>query len=198
MRYTAGHKDETHRRILDVAGRLFRKNGIASVGLASIMKDAGLTNGAFYAHFASKEALVKEVLGDILDQRDLQIIEGLKNGASLKQFIYEYLSPLHRDHCESGCPTSAFVSELIHHSKSTRNLFTEKTERIFDRIGQQLNGKDTSRANAAISIFSLLLGALQLSRAVTDKSLSDQILKAASETAIGLISTMPDEDRNLR
>lgn len=196
MRYSSGHKDETHRRILDVAGRLFRKNGITAVGLASIMKDAGLTNGAFYAHFDSKEALVKEVLGDILDQRDLQIVEALKNGASLKQFIYDYLSPFHRDHCESGCPTSAFVSELVHHSKSTRTLFTEKTERIFDRIGQQLHGGKSRQANLAISVFSLMVGALQLSRAVTDKSLSDQILKAASETAIGLISNMPDEDGN--
>ncbi len=194
MRYKAGHKDETHQRILDIAGKLFRKNGIASVGLASIMKDAGLTNGAFYAHFDSKETLVKEVLGDILDQRDLQIVEGLKNGASLKQFIYDYLSPFHRDHCESGCPTSAFISELIHHSKSTRTLFTEKTVRIFDRIEQQIQGENSYRANLAISIFSLMVGALQLSRAVTDKIVSEKILKAASETAISLISTMSDED----
>jgi TetR/AcrR family transcriptional repressor of nem operon len=188
MRYTEGHKDETHQRILDVAGTLFRKKGITAVGLATIMKEAGLTNGAFYAHFKSKEVLVKEVLGDILDKRDDQILAAIKNGASLEHLILEYLSPFHRDHIDSGCPASALITELVHHSKATRNLFTEKTERMFQRISEQLKGERTRGKNISLSVYSLMVGAIQLSRAVTDKSLSDQILKAASETAISLIS----------
>lgn len=188
MRYTEGHKDETHQRILDVAGKLFRKNGITAVGLATIMKEAGLTNGAFYAHFKSKEVLVKQVLADILDKRDNQILEALKNGASLEQLILDYLSPFHRDHIDSGCPASALITELIHHSKATRTLFTEKAERMFERISGQLQVENSRRSNISLSVYSLMVGAIQLSRAVTNKGLSDKILKAASETAISLIS----------
>lgn len=188
MRYDSGHKDETHRRILNVAGEQFRKNGIASVGLASIMKEAGLTNGAFYSHFKSKEALLAEVLGDILDQREIKIIEALKSGIKLEHHIKEYLSPFHRDNCESGCPTSALISELINHSKSTRKLFTEKTERTFTHIANQLQGDVHERSMIAISLFSLMIGALQLSRVMTDKKLSEDILKSATVTALKMIS----------
>jgi len=69
MRYDKGHKDETRRHILDVASAQFRESGIAAVGLAGIMSEAGLTNGAFYTHFASKEDLVQEVLTDALTRR---------------------------------------------------------------------------------------------------------------------------------
>lgn len=189
MRYADGHKDETHRRILDVAATLFHKNGIASVGLATIMKEAGLTNGAFYAHFSSKEALVSEVLGDILDQKEIQLLEALKSDSSLHKYICEYLSPQHRDERENGCPTAALLSELVHHSKSTRKIFTEKSAKFLEHVGSQLKGDEGRRSKLAISVYSLMVGALQLSRAVTDKKLSEQILKSASETATSLIST---------
>lgn len=188
MRYDKGHKDETHRRIIDVAAKEFRKNGIASVGIATIMKESDLTNGAFYSHFSSKEALVKEVLGELLDQQDDLTVTAFENGSSLKEIINSYLSPLHRDNCETGCPTAALLSELIHHSKSTKTLFTKKLEIVFERFAKQLEEKNTPQYKKAISIFSLMIGALQLSRAVTKESLSDQILKDAADTALQIIS----------
>lgn len=95
-------------------------------------------------------------------------------------------------HWVANCPDEKLVPYALtaHHSKSTRTLFTQKTEKFFERLAQQLTGEDTERATLAVSVVSLMVGALQLSRAVTDKNLSEQILKAASKTAVGLTSTM--------
>lgn len=185
MRYEDGHKDETHRRILDVASRLFCKNGIGNVGIALIMKEAGLTNGAFYAHFKSKEALVAEMLGDLLDQREFKYTE---RNSTIAEFLKEYLSPLHRDNPECGCPMAALLSELVFHSKLTRKIFTEKAESLLTRLASQIQGAATKRNRNAIAIVSMLIGALQLSRAVTDKKLSDEILSSVYTTATTLIA----------
>src|SRR3954470_6306827 len=96
MRYAPEHNEETHERILDVASRLFREHGIAAVGLARVMSEAGLTVGTFYTHFKSKEALVREALLRSLDARHQQV-EQLRRGDDLELAIRTYLSPEHRD-----------------------------------------------------------------------------------------------------
>jgi TetR/AcrR family transcriptional repressor of nem operon len=106
MRYEKGHKDATRDRIIDVASRQFRENGVAAVGLAGIMSDAGLTNGAFYTHFESKEDLVQAVLASGLNRRET----ALQTGSGLEAMIRDYLSPKHRDGAGRGCPTAALVA----------------------------------------------------------------------------------------
>src|ERR1700761_3630260 len=106
MRYSTEHNEETRDRILAEASRLFRDKGIAAVGLAAVMKAAGLTVGTFYTHFASKEALVKEALRRSLVERAEELKETLRTG-DLESALRMYLSPEHRDHPELGCPTAA-------------------------------------------------------------------------------------------
>ena len=187
MRYEKGHKDETRRHILDVASAQFRESGIAAVGLAGIMSEAGLTNGAFYSHFASKEELVREVLTDALTRREERHKANLENGVALETTIRDYLSTRHRDRAGTGCPTAALVAEIARHPKATRDAFTGKVADIIVLMAEQIRqGSAKDRRRKAITIYSTMVGALQLARAVNDKSLSDEILENAVEAAVAI------------
>jgi len=185
MRYDKGHKDETRRHILDVASAQFRESGIAAVGLAGIMSEAGLTNGAFYTHFASKEELVREVLTEALTRREERHKANLENGVALETTIRDYLSTRHRDRAGTGCPTAALVAEIARHPKATRDAFTGKVSDIIVLVAEQIRqGSAKERRRKAITIYSTMVGALQLARAVNDRKLSDEILENAIEAAV--------------
>ena len=185
MRYDKGHKDETRRHILDVASAQFRESGIAAVGLAGIMSAAGLTNGAFYSHFASKEELVREVLIDALTRREERHRNNLENGVALEATIREYLSTRHRDRAGTGCPTAALAAEIARHPKATRDAFTGKVADIIVLMAEQIRqGSPEQRRRKAITIYATMVGALQLARAVNDKPLSDEILETAVDAAL--------------
>ena len=98
MRYEKGHKENTRQHLLEVASREFRKDGIEAVGIAGLMKTAGLTNGAFYAHFDSKEDLVREVLASTFDSQLAAFKTAFESGASMEDVIRDYLSPKRSDH----------------------------------------------------------------------------------------------------
>lgn len=186
-RYEKGHKDETRRHILDVASTQFRESGIAAVGLAGIMSEAGLTNGAFYTHFASKEELVREVLSEALNRREERHKANLENGVALEATIRDYLSTRHRDHAGAGCPTAALVAEIARHPKATREAFTGKMSDLIALMAEQIRqGSAEERRRKAIAIYAIMVGALQLSRAVSDRRLSDEILENAVEAAVAL------------
>lgn len=186
-RYEKGHKDETRRHILDVASTQFRESGIAAVGLAGIMSEAGLTNGAFYTHFASKEELVREVLSEALNRREKRHKANLENGVALEATIRDYLSTRHRDHAGAGCPTAALVAEIARHPKATREAFTGKMSDLIALMAEQIRqGSAEERRRKAIAIYAIMVGALQLSRAVSDRRLSDEILENAVKTAVAI------------
>ncbi|MBR0882668.1 TetR/AcrR family transcriptional repressor of nem operon [Bradyrhizobium japonicum] len=186
-RYDKGHRDTTRRHILDVASTQFRESGIAAVGLAGIMAEAGLTNGAFYTHFASKEDLVRAVLLDALERREQRHKDNLENGVALETVIRDYLSPRHRDRAATGCPTAALVSEIARHPKATREAFTGKMSDILALMAAQMpEGTPAERRRRAIAAYATMVGALQLSRAVSDRQLSEEILENAVEAALAL------------
>ena len=186
-RYDKGHRDTTRRHILDVASTQFRENGIAAVGLAGIMAEAGLTNGAFYTHFASKEDLVRAVLLDALERREQRHKDNLENGVALETVIRDYLSPRHRDRAATGCPTAALVSEIARHPKATREAFTGKMSDILALMAAQMpEGTPAERRRRAIAAYATMVGALQLSRAVSDRQLSEEILENAVDAALAL------------
>jgi len=186
-RYDKGHRDTTRRHILDVASTQFRESGIAAVGLAGIMAEAGLTNGAFYTHFASKEDLVRAVLLDALERREQRHRDNLENGVALETVIRDYLSPKHRDRAATGCPTAALVSEIARHPKATREAFTGKMSDILALMAAQMpDGTPAERRRRAIAAYATMVGALQLSRAVSDRQLSEEILENAVDAALAL------------
>jgi AcrR family transcriptional regulator len=187
MRYEKGHKETTRRHILDVASVQFRENGVAAVGLAGIMAEAGLTNGAFYTHFESKEDLVQAVLVDALTRREEKHRANLQSSIGLESVIRDYLSARHRDGAGSGCPTAALVAEIARHPKKTRDAFTGKISDIIALMAAQLReGRPEQRRRNGVAIYATMVGALQLARAVNDRKLSDEILENAVDAALKL------------
>jgi AcrR family transcriptional regulator len=185
MRYEKGHKDLTRQRIVEVASRQFREHGVAAVGIAGIMADAGLTNGAFYAHFDSKEDLVREVLSHAGFRNKLS--KAAENGTGLAGAIRDYLSQNHRDNPGQGCPTSALVAEIARHPKATRDAFTGKVDDVIELIAEGLDAaSEAERRRRAVAIYALMVGALQLARAVNDKRLSAEILQSGADEAVAL------------
>lgn len=186
MRYAKGHKDWTRQHIVEVAAKKFREEGLAAAGIAGLMAEAGLTNGAFYNHFESKEHLVQEAMAHALGKRDAAMREA-GPGAG-EAFIRSYLTPSHRDGPGQGCFTAALAAEIARHPDSTREAFTQAIQRTLGRIGAELpDGLPAEeREQKAAAIYAVMVGALQLARAVTDEALSNRILAGGLEAALAL------------
>jgi TetR/AcrR family transcriptional repressor of nem operon len=188
MRYGKDHKQATRQRILEAAGRRFKQDGIDGAGVAAVMSDAGLTNGAFYAHFTSKEDLVANVLADQLRAQRQSFDSQPSDRAGLEAFVRAYLSPQHRDQCADGCPSAALLDEIARRPGATRQVFTDELMRVIDDIASRLDPTDANAARTdALTIFGLMVGTLQLARALTDRDLSDQLLTRGAETALRLL-----------
>ncbi len=196
MRFEKGHKEHTRQRIIETASRKFRKDGVAATGIAGLMADAGLTHGGFYAHFASKEELVRAALEEALSQnyaRRQEVLGQVAPGAdSLEALIRFYLRPAHRDTPEHGCAAAALVSEIARHEPETRAAFTGRLQRLLDQIAGLLPPEMDAKArdSLAIGLFGTLLGCLQMARAVNDPVLSTQILESGERAALALARTV--------
>jgi TetR/AcrR family transcriptional repressor of nem operon len=189
MRYGKDQKQATRQRILEAAGRRFKQDGIDGAGVAALMSDAGLTNGAFYAHFASKEDLVANVLADQLRAQRQSLDAQPADRAGLEAFIRSYLSPQHRDQCADGCPSAALLDEIARRPAATRQVFTDELMAEIDDIASRLDPTDIEAARTdALTIFGLMVGTLQLARALTDRDLSDQLLARGVETALKMLN----------
>ncbi len=191
MRYSKGHKQATRQRIVEAAGRRFKQDGIDGAGVATLMSDASLTNGAFYAHFASKEDLVANVLADQLRTQRQSLDAQPADRAGLEAFIRSYLSSQHRDQRADGCPSAALLDEITRRPAATRQVFTDELTVVIDDIASRLDPIDAEAARTdALTLFGLMVGTLQLSRALTDRDLSDQLLAQGVETALTLLDDM--------
>jgi AcrR family transcriptional regulator len=188
MRYGKGHKEETRQRIVEAAGRRFKQDGIDGAGVATVMSDADLTNGAFYGHFKSKEDLVANVLADQLRAQRQGFDAQSSDRAGLEAFIRSYLSPEHRDQSADGCPSAALIDEIVRRPAATKLVFTDELAATMNDIASRLDPTDVEAARAdALALFGFMLGTLQLARALTDRDLSDQLLARGVETAMKLL-----------
>lgn len=181
MRYEKGRKDTSRRRIMDFAVERFRTDGIAGSGLATIMKDAGLTNGAFYPHFPSKADLVRETVSDALSRQAVWLREVLDEGG-IDRLIDTYLSPEHRDNPGIGCASAALLPELARQPEETRGMYAEQSRTLVLLLAEALPVEVEAKEDVACAIFATLIGTLQLARAV-DKDTSAGMLRAG-KTAI--------------
>lgn len=190
MRYGKEHKAETRKKVVEAAARRFRRDGIEATGVVDLMADAGLTHGGFYAHFASKENLVKEALqaAALKSRERLQrrISEARAAGRDpLEAFVTNYLTTLHRDRPDNGCSVAALGSEIARHPRKTKEAFTEGLSQTIEMIAGAL--PDTisrGRVEKAYAVFSILVGALQLSRGVSDPDMSQSIIDAGIAAAM--------------
>jgi TetR/AcrR family transcriptional repressor of nem operon len=183
MRYPASETAKKHDRILNVAAKLFRERGFDGAGVAEIMKLAGLTHGAFYVHFDSKQALAAEALARAFAQSDSHIYSMTTNKADPKQaFLESYLSARHRDHSGAGCAIAAVGAEVAR-DPILRAPFTEQVKRMIARMAERFRWqrKKPARQNA-IHLLSTAVGALILARAIDDPELSDEILASTRDS----------------
>jgi TetR/AcrR family transcriptional repressor of nem operon len=186
VRYPSGHKQETSERILQAAGRLFRRQGYAATGVDAVMKSADLTAGAFYSHFRSKEDLLAETLDAVFREARNdrpKRLSRLRGGEWIRAFAAFYLSKKHRDTPDHGCPVAALAGEIGRIGGKSRAVMERHLQRMFDTVAQQFDPLSPDRRRA-ITTVSLCLGGLMLARAVNGSQLSDEILKVCREAVI--------------
>lgn len=185
MRYDKGHKDASRRRIMEVAGERFRSDGIAASGLAGIMSDAGLTNGAFYPHFKSKAELVRESVAAAMEDQ-ANLMQNLATSGGLEAVIAGYLSAEHRDNPAIGCTLAALLPELARERIESRGFWAEHFLATIRQFASQLPPESRDPEATAIGIYATLIGALQLARVVKGTPLADRILAAGADAARAL------------
>ncbi len=187
-RYGKEHKQATRQRITETAGRRFKRDGIDGSGIATLMADAGLTNGAFYAHFESKDDLVATMVADQL--RGLR--EGLgasaTDRAGVERMVREYLSPDHRDNRDAGCPSAALLDEIGRCPDATKQAYTDGVLAFIDDIAAVIAPRDPQSARVQVlTIYAQMVGTIQLSRALSDPKLADQVLEQGIQNALALL-----------
>jgi TetR/AcrR family transcriptional repressor of nem operon len=185
MKVSRIQEAENHERILDVATRLFRERGIDGIGVAELMKAAGLTHGGFYGHFKSKEDLVAQACARAvlrMRQNWTNVIDQA-TGDPLEALAATYLTPKHRDATGRGCPMAAIGSEIARQGPQVRRAFTDELRPFLDYLSRSVHGNSNSlRRQKALATYAGLVGALIVSRAVDDPVLSNEILSAVATT----------------
>ena len=181
----AAAKDATHERIVSVAARAIRRSGYDGTGVADIMKEAGLTHGAFYAHFASREAMLAEAAGRACAESAAaaaEVVASVPPGKALASMLAAYLSREHLQHIDIGCPLAALGSETPRQASEVRRVATRHIKEMIDFIARQSPGwgKPGAHERALVTV-ATMVGALMLARSVDDSALSDSLREAALE-----------------
>ena len=183
MGHSQAKKTESHDRIVRVAATSFRESGVDGVGVADLMKDAGLTHGGFYRHFASREELVAEAIERALNDggRAIAAIANREHMA-LPALIEAYLSVAHRDGLATSCAVTTLASDVARCSKRARSAYSRQVVIYLELLTKLVGGRTRkSRRVKAIAALSALVGAVSMARAVNDETLSREILKSAAD-----------------
>ncbi|MFC3690834.1 TetR/AcrR family transcriptional regulator [Chenggangzhangella methanolivorans] len=176
------HKAQTRERILKEAGALFRRDGVEAVSVPALMKQAGLTHGGFYAHFASKDALVAEALAEA-QERSSEFLQGVARHAKdpVAAVVDTYVSAVHRDRPEGGCAVATLGSEAARGETETKRSMGREVRRTVERLAETLKLPE-SRHDDAIALFAGMVGALVLARASAgDAAFSDHVLEVCRD-----------------
>jgi TetR/AcrR family transcriptional repressor of nem operon len=183
MGYSKSDKAKTHTRIVKVAAKRFRELGLKGIGVADVMKEAGATVGGFYKHFDSRDELVVEALATAF----LDLDRWEEHTDTLTKALENYLSEEHRDAPGAGCALGALLGDMSRASRSAKAVYTARLKRTLAySMGLVApNGNSDRRARAILTI-SAMLGAINLSRAVSDPNLSREILQRTRDELISL------------
>lgn len=172
--------------IVDAATRLFRERGLHGISVVDVMAAAGLTHGGFYGHFESREALAQEASGRAFEQAahrwQARVAEHDSKDAARRAVIEPYLSSESRDNPGDSCPVVAFAGDMCHEAAESglRQTYMQGLNNLLDSLGSLLQAEDEAgKRQQALVQYSLMFGALMLSRATRDDPLSDEILEAA-------------------
>jgi TetR/AcrR family transcriptional regulator, transcriptional repressor for nem operon len=175
-------KDASHERIVSAAAKAIRRSGYDGTGVADIMKEAGLTHGAFYAHFSSRDAMLAEAAdraGAESNGFAASVIATVPPDQALHALMQAYLSKEHVESIETGCPISALGSEMPRQSPEVRSAATRRIKEMVDLVARQLPdwGQPGAHERALVTV-ATLVGTLMLARAVNDPALSEALCGA--------------------
>ncbi len=188
MRYSREHKLETHARIVKKASVRLREKGAHGIGVADLMKDAGLTHGGFYAHFDSREALVIEAFTHAMDrstERWRKLGEQTPPEKRLATIVNSYLTPIHRDDPGHGCAVPALGAEIARESAKTRRVFAGRLEQMIDMLAAQIPGLPRKAARKqAMAALATMMGTLVLARIAGSGAFSEEILGAGRDALL--------------
>ncbi|MGY4369964.1 TetR/AcrR family transcriptional repressor of nem operon [Bradyrhizobium sp. LB1.3] len=188
MRYSREHKQETHDRIVKKASVRLREKGAHGIGVADLMKEAGLTHGGFYAHFDSREALVIEAFGYAMDRgmdHWRKISDEVAPEKRLALIAEAYLSALHRDNPGHGCSIPALGAEIARESPKTRKAFAGKLDEMIEMMTDFIPNLPRKAARKqAIATLTTMAGTMLLARIAGSSELSDEVLKTGRESAL--------------
>ena len=189
-------KQETRQRIIVAASRLMRQEGIVGLKVADVMAAAGLTHGAFYAHFADKNQLIEAAFQEAFDHRENWIGSARKRPPEerLSHLLNTYLTPKHRDAPEQGCAFAALAREFAQAGGEFPRTFERELGVSVDRLIELLEGEtEGSARQTALGVLSLCVGGMVLARAVDSPKLSNDLLKSARTFSQG---TQIKKDKN--
>jgi len=181
-------KEDSHERIVEAASRAIRRSGYSGVGVADIMKDAGLTHGGFYAHFESREAMLAEAAdragGDMVSA-SARIAAAVPPKQALRAILEAYLSKAHVESMETGCAVAALGSEMPRQAPEVRRAATRHIKEMIDLVARQSPdwGKPGAHERALVTV-STMVGALILARAVDESRLSNEMREAALKSLV--------------
>lgn len=189
MRYDKERKIRSRRLIIKAASKRFRKDGITATSVVTLMADAELTHGGFYSHFRSKDALVQEALVDSFREMRAKLAEAASCGG-VEMIVRAYLHPIHRDRTDQGCPVVALAGEIHRQPGRIRSAFKRELDQHLQLIQDHLPAEIATdqRKQTATSVFSIMVGTLQLARAVNDAMMSDAILTNGATAALSVIA----------
>ena len=202
MRYSREHKLETHARIVKKASVRLREKGAHGIGVADLMKDAGLTHGGFYAHFNSREALVIEAFTHAMDrstERWRKLAEQTPPEKRLASIVNSYLTPVHRDDPGHGCAVPALGAEIARESPKTRRVFAGRLEQMIDMLAAQIPGVPRKAARKqAMAALATMMGTLVLARIAGSGDFSEEILAAGRDAVLDRPRSPAPRRRNPR
>ncbi len=188
MRYSKEHKFQTHARIVKRASVKLREKGAHGIGVADLMKEAGLTHGGFYAHFDSRDALVIEAFTHAMD-RSTELwrkqTEAAPAEKRLSTIVNSYLSPLHRDNPGQGCAVPTLGAEIARESTKTRRAFAARMQQMIEMLAKQFHGVPPKTARKqAMAAMATMMGSLVMARIAGNSELSDEILKSGRDAIL--------------
>lgn len=184
MKVSREQAAKNRERILDAAARLFRERGFDGIGVADLMKAAGLTHGGFYGHFKSKQELMALASERALAESTARWSQAADEGeAALNRLVQNYLSPRHRDAVGKGCAIAALATDAARQSAPVRGALTQGLRHHVESLESMVPGKTrAAKREKALAAYAGMVGALVLSRAVDDPELSEAFLKAAARS----------------
>ncbi|MDB5785960.1 TetR/AcrR family transcriptional regulator [Caballeronia mineralivorans] len=178
MGYSQADKARSRERILDAAARQISEHGLDSVSVADSMQSAGLTKGAFYAHFASREAMIAEAADRVMQRGQARIDHffRVRKKPTVAEIVDVWLDPEHIENLGGGCGICALAGEARYAGLEVRQVIAGHFEKNVEQIAQALGGGRAATARAT-AILTAIVGAVSMARAVGSPELTQVILE---------------------